>query len=175
MIAMGRPPRKPWIVATLASVAEFFDVSETTVRTSWRPAGCPGTSGHYDLRAILRWRDERQRAQIARASVDGENNGSPVARKLLADARRSEVSAARLEFEHTRELGEWVREETARRAWSRGMLRIKHRLENVPTELTNLVRQEDQASFYHDARAYIAGLLDEMSRWDPIRVEDSPP
>lgn len=53
MIAQAKK-RVRWTAANQADVGEFFGVSLDTV-ASWRKKGMPGTSGRYDLAAILVW------------------------------------------------------------------------------------------------------------------------
>jgi phage terminase Nu1 subunit (DNA packaging protein) len=49
-----------WILPSLSSVAEFYDVPAGTVRT-WRQDGMPGTRSQWDLKVIDKWVHETGR------------------------------------------------------------------------------------------------------------------
>jgi len=50
--------QRPGVAATQEEVAAAFGVTRRTV-IDWIKAGCPGTTGNYDLMQIVTWRDER--------------------------------------------------------------------------------------------------------------------
>lgn len=84
---------EPWIVRTLDQVAAFFDRSREAIK-DWRRKGMPGRAGAWDLRAILRWRDERLPA--VSASPDDPLLGGP-ASPALERYREERAALARLE------------------------------------------------------------------------------
>lgn len=81
---------------TLAEVADVFDVERNTVQTSWRQAGCPGSSGRYDVAEILAWllRRDQKRAKGSRGA-NGYSNGHAGNEEERNELAQLEIEAAR--------------------------------------------------------------------------------
>lgn len=97
----------PWVVGTLALVAEFFGRSLDTVKGEWRPNGMPGRSRQWDLREILAWRDERRETRASARAVDETT--------IDAERRRAIAAANREERRDAQEAGELVEVDGVRR------------------------------------------------------------
>ena len=101
--------RKPWYATSIFEVAGFFGVSTTTIK-QWWSGGCPGkTDDGYDLAAMLRWRDERDKAR----AQDQHGNGA-----VPRDARdrRAHYQAELTRIRYETEVGRYVKRDEYERA-----------------------------------------------------------
>lgn len=139
-------PRKPWIVSTLALVAEFFGVDERTVKT-WRNAeGWPCKPGHYDLRAIYKWKASRKRDPAS--VLDGNDDLRANIRKIELEQALEELRAIRLKNDLAE--GLLADRATIEREWLEEVEYAKTQFElipeliaaNIPPELRDLVVPE---------------------------------
>ena len=74
----------PFVVGSLAKVAAFWGITETTIKRDWKPAGMPGKPKCWDLAAIARWQRKRW-AKRAKATA------GPDHRLKVAQAAREEL------------------------------------------------------------------------------------
>lgn len=89
---------KPWVLSSLALVAEFFEVPLGTVK-SWRTAGMPGSPKRWDLREIIDWKESRPGPGRPSIVVDddpmlAEGESEALERFRMARAQQEEIKLA---------------------------------------------------------------------------------
>jgi len=103
-------PMSRWTAKTIAEIAEFFGVSQTTVKTSWRPRDIvPTGPGPYDLKEITRAyvkREDRNAlaGRTGRALSDsppkGKGEGGLLIAKLQQQVEKLEEEKRKLRREN---------------------------------------------------------------------------
>lgn len=143
--APPRPGSRPWIVTTLAAVAEFFGVSPETVK-DWREKGMPGIAGgpghlgRYDLAEILQWRD---------ANIGGTGRNDARIRnesRAEADRRKAWAAARSAELGLRREEREVVEADTIARYYLRLQGTARGLFEQIPDRLLAALPQTATAA-----------------------------
>lgn len=86
----------PWLLPSLASVADFYDVPPGTVRT-WRNDGMPGDRGQWNLKTIDKWVHETGR-RTSRTNVPALSDESLLAEDVDSEGlERYRMARAQLE------------------------------------------------------------------------------
>lgn len=94
-----------WVASSRAIVAKLFGYSETAVQ-KWQALGMPGEPRHYDLAAIIQWRERYWKERLEAVTSDepmlaGDVSNSPA----LERYREEKAQLAKLDrLERTREL-----------------------------------------------------------------------
>lgn len=122
------PPESPppWLVKTLDQVAAFFDRERETLK-DWRRKGMPGTTGAYDLKEILAWKD----ANIGASGRPEETDQS----RAEADRRRAWADARRAEVELSKALDQVIEVDDAVREYQRAASTARALFEQFPDRL----------------------------------------
>lgn len=118
--------KRPWVVGSLALVAEFFGRSVDTVKGDWRSNGMPGEPKTWDLREILRWRDDRRETRAAARAADETT--------IDAERRRAIAAANREERRDRQEAGELVEVDAVRRLFIQHVHEARSILEQIPDQ-----------------------------------------
>lgn len=158
------------MVATLADVAEFFDVAHSTVKTDWRPSGMPGAQGNYDLREIRRWREARSGSQ--RREDEEKDAASPdaAARALEKLERFDPVEFERhrkLKMENDKELGRLVDRDDVVADAAELVTIIREEIESLPDEVESLLPAEVRHDVKREIDDKIFLKLKRLSNWQP--------
>lgn len=150
---------RPWIVDSLAQVAEFFARSIDTIKGEWRANGMPGSARRWDLAQILAWRDERQQKTAAvRATDQGV---------VEAERRRAVAEANRAERRDRREAGDLVEVEEVRRLFAQHVNAARSILEQIPDRVIAALPQGTRAAARRrtqsQARRIVADCCDTLA------------
>jgi len=119
-------------VRTLKEVAESFGVTLDTVKTGWRPNGCPGANGSYSIAEILAWKILRELAQHGRSAEPQQPGEKALDRKRLADARRSEAVAESEERDNAIAVGNLLFRDDAERQVAELIIQARENFTRLP-------------------------------------------
>jgi len=133
--------------------AEFFDVSPRTL-LNWEEQGAPKEStGWWDLKAVLEWREAR-----------GEGNQDS-ARKLKAEADRLEEQVYKLRLENEIKLSNYMPKADLEEEWSRRVTEVNLGLRIVPKKLAGEISDPDIAIVIEQrATELIYEILEQYAR-----------
>ena len=125
----------------------------------------PGRKGEWDLRAIQKWKEQRERDP----ATFGPNGASSV-QKATAAAR-----ALKLKEEHRRIKlqndileGQLVYRELVERNGARLAVQIKNELESIPEQAEMIFPADERRKYSDELAELIRTVLLRMSRWDPF-------
>lgn len=160
-----KPPAKPddrFVVASLRAVANFFGVSETTVRKEWQARDMPGRPGCYRLDEVARWKTKREQERANAPGIPGDVD-SAKQRKQEADARKAEIEVRRSEREDLQEEGQLVSLDWVCGILSRALTTFRQRCQALPAERAQLFPQEVRAQGVHEWQQAQRLLLNELT------------
>lgn len=145
------------VVNSMAEVASFFGISSTTIYSSWKVRGMPGSDGAYDLGEIARWYVKWQPKQ------GGDSGGDKTKTELECEKLEIENERRRLKLEMER--GKLVLREATILEQEHVNHRIRSRLEAIPEELAASLPPELRADYLGDAKQKISLVLRELESY----------
>lgn len=151
--------------ANRAELAEFFGVALTTV-DAWVRLGCPfdqkgspGREWRFDTAAVVRWREDRARAEA----------GGQEAQDDAALRRRKQAAETRLvELELAKAMGEVGSIEVMERVWSRLLVEFQSAMRGafVMRCTTQLLGETDERTFKRVLLGEVDSCLTNLSRME---------
>lgn len=149
----------PWIVDSMALVAEFFGVGYDTIRT-WGRNGMPGDRGSYDLAEIYRWRKDR----------DEENEEATRQRespRRNLEMKKLEIEVASKELALRKEAKSLIDRQAASAKISQVSNAIRGRLDALPQELASSLPAQFRVEFIADAKHKVRLVCQQLSAFGP--------
>lgn len=133
----------PGVATNYGELAEALGVKESTIRSRWATAGMPHKGkGRYPIAEIAFWRLKEDEANEERRDTKTEAAREHARRREEAEARKAEIQADRLEFEHERALGRWIRLADVQRAIATILAVLSQRLSDMPHKLAPHLPEE---------------------------------
>jgi hypothetical protein len=143
-----------WLVPTLADVAEFFAVHESTVK-GWRSQRMPGEPGLWNLQSIVRWR--LAKAEQRGLSVDDESE-----RSLLREKTRIDIERKRLELDEKQ--GRLVYRSAVESVLREGFSLTRARLQALPGEIASAVPADVRSVVLEESDVKVRLALKDLAK-----------
>lgn len=147
------------IVESLGDVADFYGVSIDTVK-GWSRRGMPGRAGprgssrgHWDLVAIVRWREQHIRSVGTTVSE----------RTATAKADIEEYKAERMRLVVRQAASQLIDRREVETFFAELIIRFREQLQQLPNELQRHFPVDQRTTVREASRRFIAAMLDELS------------
>lgn len=144
---------KRWIVETLADVAKFFRVSNTTIQ-NWKQqsVGMPGVDGAYDLSEICEWRRSLDREATSKTQEQ---------RDLELRELAAEVASKELKLRKNR--GELISRDASKAATASILNEARVQLEAIPSILGASIPPDLRSDLVHELEQQIKLICRKMA------------